>query len=65
MSIERIIELLESLQEDVNLWDREDEEIAKLADDTIEALKLAIDIINSSQTVGTLIIGDKKYVVSQ
>lgn len=60
---ERIIELLESLQEDVDSWDRDDKKIDKLADDTIEALQYTVNFIKTSNIVGTLNINDETYTV--
>jgi hypothetical protein len=64
MNKEKVIELLESLQEDVDSWDREDKEIDKLADESIEALEYAVNIIKSSNVVGSLDINGAKYIVS-
>lgn len=63
MSNKEAIELLENLQDDVDTWDRDDKEIDKLADRTIEALQYAVEIIKSSNVVGLLNIGNDKYFV--
>lgn len=65
MKKERIIELLDSLQEDVDSWDRDDKEIDKLADETIKALECSVDIIKSSNVVGALEINGQKYIISK
>lgn len=65
MEKEKVVELLESLQEDVDAWDRDDIEISKLADETIVALKYAIQIIESSNVVGSLNIGQETYLVTK
>lgn len=64
MNNEKAIELLNKLQEDVDMWDRDDSEISKLADETIEALIYAINIIEASDIVGTLNINNKKYLIA-
>jgi len=65
MNKEKIVELLESLQEDVDSWDRDDAEISKLADETIEALEYAVDFLKASNIVGTLDINGNKYIISK
>lgn len=65
MNNKKAIELLDRLEEDVDMWDRDDSEISKLADETIEALKYAINIIEASKIVGTLNINNKKYLIAE
>lgn len=63
MNTEKIIEVLNGLKDYVN--ENWDEEYKKDIEEANEAVKIAVAILKSGKTVGSLVLNGKEYIVSE